>query len=51
MAHLLPRRELFDMTEYRYTVVCEPAAEGSGVTVPTLPDLVTERVQGTVSRP
>ena len=35
--------ETLDMTEYRYTVVFEPAEEGGFiVTVPALPGLVTE---------
>jgi predicted RNase H-like HicB family nuclease len=42
MARLLPRREPFDITECRYTVVCEPAAEGYGVTVPALRGLVSD---------
>jgi predicted RNase H-like HicB family nuclease len=37
------RRETLDITEYRYTVVFEPAEEGGYVvTVPALPGLVTE---------
>ena len=37
------RRETLDITEYRYTVVFEPAEEGGFVvTVPALPGPVTE---------
>jgi predicted RNase H-like HicB family nuclease len=43
MAIPIHRRETLDMTEYRYTVVFEPAEEGGYVvSVPALPGLVTE---------
>ncbi len=43
MAQSIHRREALDITEYRYTVVFEPAEEGGFVvTVPALPGLVTE---------
>jgi len=43
MARPIHRRETLDITEYRYTVVFEPAEEGGYVvTVPALPGLVTE---------
>jgi antitoxin HicB len=43
MARPIRRRETLDITEYRYTVVFEPAEEGGFVvTVPALPGLVTE---------
>jgi predicted RNase H-like HicB family nuclease len=43
MARRIHRRETLELTEYRYTVVFEPAEEGGYVvTVPALPGLVTE---------
>jgi predicted RNase H-like HicB family nuclease len=43
MARPVHRRGSLDITEYRYTVVYEPAEEGGYVvTVPALPGLVTE---------
>jgi predicted RNase H-like HicB family nuclease len=43
MARPIHRRETLDITEYRYTVVFEPAEEGGYVvTVPAIPGLVTE---------
>ncbi len=43
MANAADRREQLPSTEYRYTVVFEPAEEGGYVvTVPALPGLATE---------